>query len=241
MIVISHIETPLSCVARPVQRIIGSARHHFDIKIAADRVARVVQKLTDAANNSEGASACDSSLIALSYLAGNAMTQRLRSLTACRNVAKWLEHQQQSVGSAPKTSPGKKPGKPATENRVGRMRGCPHAKRFAIAQSHRSASRLPLDRFQTSISPTACQSLQQQGYAVIDNVFGSDWSHKLKEELVWLRQQGKMHLNSTHLIKHEGTELLEKQHVYEAELRDMVGSTVRLLVHDHCSRMCHHV
>ncbi len=34
-----------------------------------------------------------------------------------------------------------------------------------------------------------------------------------------------MHLNSTHLIKHEGTELLEKQHVYEAELRDMVGST----------------
>ncbi|DBA97947.1 TPA: hypothetical protein ACH3X3_012789 [Trebouxia sp. C0006] len=79
---------------------------------------------------------------------------------------------------------------------------------------------LPLDRFQTSISPTACQSLQQSGYAVIDNVFGSDWSQKLKEELVGLKQQGKMHLNSTHLIKHEGTELLEKQHVYEAELRD---------------------
>ncbi|KAL0029367.1 hypothetical protein WJX77_002479 [Trebouxia sp. C0004] len=80
---------------------------------------------------------------------------------------------------------------------------------------------LPLDRFQHSISPTACQSLQHLGYTVIDNVFGSDWSQKLKEELVWLRQQGKMHLNSTHLIKHEGTELLEKQHVYEAELRDM--------------------
>lgn len=45
-----------------------------------------------------------------------------------------------------------------------------------------------------------------------------------------------MHLNSTHLIKHEGTELLEKQHVYEAELRDTVGGTKRILVHDHCSR-----
>lgn len=113
-------------------------------------------------------------------------------------------------------------------------------KGVAVAQSHCAASRLPLDRFQTSISPTACQNLQQHGYAVIDNVFGSDWSQKLKEELVWLRQQGKMHLNSTHLIKHEGTELLEKQHVYEAEMRDMVGSKIQMLslfMHS----MCHHV
>ncbi len=45
-----------------------------------------------------------------------------------------------------------------------------------------------------------------------------------------------MHLNSTHLIKHEGTELLEKQHVYEAELRDMVGRRKSMLVHDQSSR-----
>ena len=109
-------------------------------------------------------------------------------------------------------------------------------KDLPIAQSDCCASRLPLDRFQTSISPTACQSLQQSGYAVIDNVFGSDWSQKLKEELVWLKQQGKMHLNSTHLVKHEGTELLEKQHVHEAELRDTVGRTKSMLVHDQSLR-----
>ena len=45
-----------------------------------------------------------------------------------------------------------------------------------------------------------------------------------------------MHLNSTHLIKHEGTELIEKQHVYEAELRDTVGRTKSLLVHDQSLR-----
>ncbi len=45
-----------------------------------------------------------------------------------------------------------------------------------------------------------------------------------------------MHLNSTHLIKHEGTELLEKQHVYEAELRDTVGRTKPMLVHGQSPR-----
>ena len=115
--VISHIQTPLSrrCIARPVQLSIGNTRHHLDITNDTARVARAVHKLTV----EEGASACALPLIALSYLAGNAMTQRLRSLAACRNVAKWLEHKQQSVASAPKTSPGQKPGKPAPENRVG--------------------------------------------------------------------------------------------------------------------------
>ena len=85
--------------------------------------------------------------------------------------------------------------------------------------------RLPLERFQTAISPVVCQSLQQQGYAVVDNLFGQVWSSKLKQELVRLKEQGKMHMNSTHLVKQGGTQLLEKQHVYEAELRDAVGST----------------
>lgn len=91
----------------------------------------------------------------------------------------------------------------------------------------RTVCRIPLECFQTAISPAVCQSLQQQGYAVIDNVFGSAWSTKLKQEIVHLKQQGKMHLNSTHLVKQGGTELLEKQHVYEAELRDAVGTTCR--------------
>lgn len=59
----------------------------------------------------------------------------------------------------------------------------------------------------------------------MDNLFGPAWNDKLKQELVWLKKQGKMHLNSTHLVKQGGTELLEKQHVYEAELRDAVGFT----------------
>ncbi|KAL3160469.1 hypothetical protein ABBQ32_010786 [Trebouxia sp. C0010 RCD-2024] len=79
---------------------------------------------------------------------------------------------------------------------------------------------IPLERFQTAISPVVCRSLQQQGYAVVDNLFGPVWSSKLKQELEWLKEQGKMRLNSTHLVKQGGTELLEKQHVYEAELQD---------------------
>ena len=85
--------------------------------------------------------------------------------------------------------------------------------------------RIPLDCFQTAISPAVCQSLQQRGYAVVDNVFGLAWNAKLKKELIRLKAENKMHLNSTHLVKQGGTELLEKQHVYEAELRDAVGST----------------
>lgn len=82
------------------------------------------------------------------------------------------------------------------------------------------AFRLPLDRFQHLISPATCQSLVQHGYAVVDNLFGSTWSQQLKEELVQLKQQGRMHLNTTHLVQQDSTKLLEKQHVYEAELRD---------------------
>lgn len=99
--------------------------------------------------------------------------------------------------------------------------------------------RIPLECFQTAISPAVCQSLQQQGYAVIDNVFGSAWSAKLRQEVVRLKEQGKMHLNSTHLVKQGGTELLEKQHVYEAELRAAVGTTFRSpVVRQQCQHLC---
>lgn len=84
--------------------------------------------------------------------------------------------------------------------------------------------RLPLERFQHLISPTVCQSLVQRGFAVVDNVFGFTWSQQLKQELIQLKQQGKMHLNATHLVRQDRTELLEKQHVYEAELGDEASS-----------------
>ena len=100
--------------------------------------------------------------------------------------------------------------------------------------------RLPMDRFQTVISPAVCQSLQSQGYVVIDNVFGPAWSDQLKQELKQLKGHGKMHLNSTHLIKQGGTELLEKQHVYEAELRDAVGDFAVLTIMDSTSATTKH-
>lgn len=59
---------------------------------------------------------------------------------------------------------------------------------------------------------------------MVDNLFGSSWSQQLKQELIQLKQQGKMHLNSTHLVRQDRTELLEKQHVFEAELSDEAGS-----------------
>ena len=96
-----------------------------------------------------------------------------------------------------------------------------------------SAFRLPLNRFQHVISPVACQSLVQQGYAVVDNLFGSTWSQQLKQELIQLKQQGKMHLNSTHLVRQDRTELLEKQHVFEAEMSDEAGSHALHVPYNH--------
>ncbi len=120
------------------------------------------------------------------------------------------------------TVPAKKHGKHASEHRVGQASWFCDVSHTPGTDTSTLACSLPLERFQSSISPAACHSLEQKGYAVIDNVFGSDWSQKLKGELIWLKQQGKMHLNSTHLVKQGGTELLEKQNVYEAELHDPV-------------------
>jgi hypothetical protein len=60
--------------------------------------------------------------------------------------------------------------------------------------------------------------LLHQGYAVIDNVFGSDTTAQLKQELLSVYSQGLMHMNHTHLVNKGATKLLKKSQIHEAEL-----------------------
>lgn len=57
-----------------------------------------------------------------------------------------------------------------------------------------------------------------QGYVVVDNVFGSELTRQLQQELLQLHSSGRMHLNCTHLVRGNTTQLLEKSSIYEAEL-----------------------
>jgi hypothetical protein len=57
-----------------------------------------------------------------------------------------------------------------------------------------------------------------QGYAVVDNVFGSQTVQQLKQELLSVYDQGLMHLNHTHLVSKGATKLLPKSQIHEAEL-----------------------
>jgi Rps23 Pro-64 3,4-dihydroxylase Tpa1-like proline 4-hydroxylase len=78
------------------------------------------------------------------------------------------------------------------------------------------ATSLPLHRLQDAISPAIC-SLQNQGYAVIDNIFGAEIALQLRDEVKALRNY--MHKNCTHLIDASGTRsLVPKKDIFEAEL-----------------------
>lgn len=60
--------------------------------------------------------------------------------------------------------------------------------------------------------------LPRQGYAVLDNVFGPSVCEVLRHELRQLHAQGRMHLNHTHLVRDNTTQLLPKAAIYEAEV-----------------------
>ena len=77
-------------------------------------------------------------------------------------------------------------------------------------------SSVPVDRLQQAITPQVCEHLQQHGYAVVDNVFGEQAAAALRAEVAAVR--GRMHKNCTHLVQGCSTALLEKQHIWEAEL-----------------------
>lgn len=58
-----------------------------------------------------------------------------------------------------------------------------------------------------------CPKTNAQGYAVVDNVFGSTTVQRLKQELLSVYSQGLMHLNHTHLVSKGATKLLPKSQI----------------------------
>jgi hypothetical protein len=82
-------------------------------------------------------------------------------------------------------------------------------------------------RLQAALQPAVCMQLPRQGYAVLDNVLGPSVCEVLRSELRQLHAQGRMHLNHTHLVRDNTTQLLPKAAIYEAEvsLDPQVGHT----------------
>ena len=77
--------------------------------------------------------------------------------------------------------------------------------------------RIISSRIQRAITPPLCTSLLQNGYAIVDNIFGADLSHTLRDELVSIRNH--MHVNNTHLVVDATTkQLVPKSDIFEAEL-----------------------
>ncbi len=69
----------------------------------------------------------------------------------------------------------------------------------------------------------ALQALQEQGYVVIDGALSTGACREFQQEILSLKQRGKMHLNSTHLVRSDGQrDLLQKHSVHEAEMGDPV-------------------
>jgi Rps23 Pro-64 3,4-dihydroxylase Tpa1-like proline 4-hydroxylase len=75
-----------------------------------------------------------------------------------------------------------------------------------------------VERLQRIITPQLCDSLRHNGFAVVDNVFGLETAAALREELAAVRGTAAMHKNCTHLVHSGATGLLEKEHIWEAEL-----------------------
>ena len=74
--------------------------------------------------------------------------------------------------------------------------------------------------------PSWCvQALLEQGYTVIDGVFNAATCQTFRNEILSLRDQSLLHLNSTHLVKGSSTRLLPKHGIYEAEVADKVRPT----------------
>lgn len=57
---------------------------------------------------------------------------------------------------------------------------------------------------------------------MIDGVFNAATCQAFRNEILSLRNQSLLHLNSTHLVKGNSTKLLPKHGIYEAEVADKV-------------------
>ena len=84
----------------------------------------------------------------------------------------------------------------------------------------------PLSRLKDLITPEVCAGLARDGYAVVDGALGDEAVDTLRSELVAGWGAGLMHANCTHLVRPEGTELLPKHSVQEADLLDQARARV---------------
>lgn len=64
----------------------------------------------------------------------------------------------------------------------------------------------------------ALLDLQRSGYAICENVFSHPMCAALRAEIQLLHEAGKMHLNSTHLVRSGQRGLLRKVGIWEAEV-----------------------
>jgi hypothetical protein len=101
------------------------------------------------------------------------------------------------------------------------------------------ASSLPIHRLGDAITPAILAVLQNQGYAVIDKIFGDEIALQLRDEVKSLRNH--MHKNCTHLVSSDNRRLLTpKKDIYEAELlqpeTQALAPLCSLLQHDHTLR-----
>jgi hypothetical protein len=90
------------------------------------------------------------------------------------------------------------------------------AESVAVSATGKSPDRVPVERLQQAITPAVCEGLRRNGYAVVDGVFGEAAAAALRGEVAALRRH--MHKNHTHLVQGGATGLLEKEHIWEAEL-----------------------
>jgi len=73
------------------------------------------------------------------------------------------------------------------------------------------------------IIPT--QALVKHGYVVIDNALDNATCLTFRQEICSVKESGKLHLNSTHLVRAAERILLNKEGIHEAEVADQVLTT----------------
>ena len=67
------------------------------------------------------------------------------------------------------------------------------------------------------------QALQEKGFVIVDGAVNDRACRAFAQEIAELQKQGKMHLNSTHLVRADGRrDLLQKHSIHEAEMAEAV-------------------
>eukprot|EP00040_Diaphanoeca_grandis_P031222 m.186404 g.186404 ORF g.186404 m.186404 type:complete len:438 (-) comp32267_c0_seq1:216-1529(-) len=77
--------------------------------------------------------------------------------------------------------------------------------------------------FQTAITESVCASFTQNGFVVVDSVFGDDWAGAFRSEMGWLARNNLLQPNETQFASRniDGTLLPQrfvKPHIYELDL-----------------------